>query len=270
MQPQNSACHFQEHNWSFHLRQPVSISCGEGAGPPREPELITHHGHPKSHVNNHALPEYLPETSPSIIEAARSASWSLLDSRLLSHQLLALLSCPGSNPIIKDAKAGSAMGLSANEQHAGTRSRSHDTDSACHLHARRAPTLSDWREGRLLEEPGRDSGSGETPWPGRQRAVAVPPEDLEAGSFFTGPGKTLLQRRKRRACRPNQPCSAQPQSQSPEAQEMAFQGPFQNLMTINNCRDPAPPPPSHEAGAGRVLLGPCWNTQEESVSLQGL
>lgn len=45
-------------------------------------------------------------------------SWRLLlDSHLFSHQLLALLFCPGSNPIIKDAKAGSAIGLSENEQH---------------------------------------------------------------------------------------------------------------------------------------------------------
>lgn len=65
------------------------------------------------------LQEYLHLKSiQALAEQPEAFSWRLLfDSHLFSHQLLAPLFCPGSNPIIRDAKTSSASGLSENEQH---------------------------------------------------------------------------------------------------------------------------------------------------------
>lgn len=57
------------------------------------------------------LQEYLCIKSiQALAKQPETFSWRLLfDSHFFSHQLLALLLCPGSNPIIKDAKASSAI-----------------------------------------------------------------------------------------------------------------------------------------------------------------
>lgn len=57
------------------------------------------------------LQEYLYIRSiQALAKQPETFFWRLLfDSHVLSHQLLALLFCPGSNPIIKDAKANSAI-----------------------------------------------------------------------------------------------------------------------------------------------------------------
>lgn len=109
--------------------------------PPHEPQMIAHptgslfvHGSCTiRHINNQALQEHLCVRSIQALARQPAAfSWRLLlDSHLFSHQLLAPLLCPGSNPIIRDAREGCAVGLSVNEQH---REREADTvtpDSVC-------------------------------------------------------------------------------------------------------------------------------------------
>lgn len=87
------------------------------------------------HINTQALQE--PPCIQSIQVLARQPeafSWRLLlDCHLFSHQLLAPLFCPGSNPIIRGARQGSATRLSVNEQH---RVREEDTvtpNSVCEV-----------------------------------------------------------------------------------------------------------------------------------------
>lgn len=102
--------------------------------PPREPQMTVHptgslfiHGSCTiRHINNQALQEHLCVRSiQALARQPEAFSWRLLlDSHSFSHQLLAPLLCPGSNPIIRDAREGSAMGLSVNEQH---REREADT-----------------------------------------------------------------------------------------------------------------------------------------------
>ena len=79
------------------------------------------------HINTQALQE--PPCVRSIQALARQPeafSWRLLlDCHLFSHQLLAPLLCPGSNPIIRDAREGSAMRLSVNEQQRAGRGYCH-------------------------------------------------------------------------------------------------------------------------------------------------
>lgn len=78
------------------------------------------------HINTQALQEHpCVRSIQALARQPEAFSWRLLlDCHLFSHQLLAPLLCPGSNPIIRDARKGSAMRLSVNEQH---RVREEDT-----------------------------------------------------------------------------------------------------------------------------------------------
>ena len=71
------------------------------------------------HINTQALQERpCVRSIQALARQPEAFSWRLLlDCHLFSHQLLAPLLCPGSNPIIRDAREGSAVGLSVNEQH---------------------------------------------------------------------------------------------------------------------------------------------------------
>lgn len=83
---------------------------------PHEPQMTAHptgslfvHGSCTiRHINNQALQEHLCVRSiQALARQPEAFSWRLLlDSHLFSHQLLAPLLCPGSNPIIRDAREG--------------------------------------------------------------------------------------------------------------------------------------------------------------------
>lgn len=144
LESQNSVWCFQGHKWSFNLwcssaRHTVWVERLNSLSIlPHEPQMTVHstgsfliHGScTVRHINNQALQEHLCVISIQAFAWQPEAfSWRLLlDSHLFSHQLLAPLLCPGSNPIIRDAREGSAMGLglSVNEQH-----RAVTPDSVC-------------------------------------------------------------------------------------------------------------------------------------------